>query len=260
MIRVVLLLLSAVSLSAHADLKCEVDLNYGMVVTDKSIRIIDESRTLYQINHDDQLIVGGNWIQLNQNQTEKLKELSDGIHYSVPKMIILATEGVDLAIETVEHVYVGLVGTDHKSFDKLTSALGRVKEKVKKKFIHAHGNYYIGPGSLENVDDLVDRELEAQIEEAINTSLGGVLSAIGGLTPGNNDDMEQRMEELSLRLETMGNEIERTVGPKADSLRKKAQWFCNKMGYLDRVENELRTEVKQLKDFDVIIAGKRWSD
>ncbi|WP_425325602.1 YggN family protein [Planctobacterium marinum] len=258
--RLLFLFLSIVSLSAHADLKCEADLNYGMVVTDKSIRIIDESRTLYQINSDDQLIVGGNWITLNESQTEKLKELSDGIHYSVPKMIILATEGVDLAIETVEHVYVGLVGTDHKSFDKLTSALDRVKEKVKKKFIHAHGNYYIGPGSLENVDDLVDQELEAQIEEAINTSLGGVLSAIGGLNAGNDESMELRMEELSQRLEVMGNEIERTVGPKADSLRKKAQWFCNKMGYLDRVENELRTEIKQLKDIDVIVVGKGWSD
>lgn len=256
MIRLVILFLSAISLSAHADLKCEVDLNYGMVVTDKSIRVIDESRTLYQINYDHQLIVAGNWIELNETQTEKLKELADGIHYSVPKMIILATEGVDLAIETVEHVYVGLVGTDHKSFDKLTSALDRVKDKVKKKFIHSHGNYYIGPGSLENVDDLVDQELEAQIEEAINTSLGGVLSAIGGLTPGNDEQMEQRMEELSQRLESMGNEIERTVGPKADSLRKKAQWFCNKMGYLDRVENELRNEITQLKDIDVIRVGK----
>lgn len=260
MIRLLFLFLSAFSLSAYADLKCEVDLNYGMVVTDKSIRIIDESRTLYQINYDHQLIVEGHWITLNESQTEKLKELSDGIHYSVPKMIILATEGVDLAIETVEHVYVGLVGTDHKSFDKLTSALDRVKDKVKKKFIHAHGNYYIGPGSLENVDDLVDQELEAQIEEAINTSLGGVLSAIGGLTAGNDESMELRMEELSQRLEIMGDEIERTVGPKADSLRKKAQWFCNKMGYLDRVENELRREIKQLKDTDVIVVGKGWSD
>lgn len=222
MIRLVLIFLTFAAFSAQADLKCEVDLNYGLVVTEKSIRVLNESHTLYQINHGDQLIVGGNWIQLNEKQLEKVKQFAGGLHYSVPKMIILATEGVNMAIDTVEHVYVGLVGTDHKSFEKLTSALGRVKEKVKKKFIHSSDNYYIGPGSLENVDDLVDQELEAQIEQAINTSLGGVLSAIGGLTSGDNEDMEQRMEELSQRLEVMGDEIERTVGPKADSLRKKS--------------------------------------
>lgn len=256
MIRFALILLSLISFTSEADLKCEVDLNYGLVVTEKSIRVIDESNTIYQINNANQLIVGGYWIDLNEEQARKVNELASGLHYSVPKMIILATEGVNMAIETVEHVYVGLVGTDHKSFEKLTSALGRVKEKVKKKFIHSSDNYYIGPGSLENVDDLVDQELEAQIEEAINTSLGGVLSAIGGLTSGNDEDMELRMEKLSERLEVMGNEIERTVGPKADSLRKKAQWFCNKMGHLNEIENELRKEVPQLKDVDVIIVGE----
>ena len=257
MIRFSLILLCFLSFSSNADLKCEVDLKYGMVVTEKSIRILDESHTLYQINNANQLIVGGHWIELNEKQAQKVNELASGLHYSVPKMIILATEGVNMAIDTVEHVYVGLVGTDHKSFEKLTSALGRVKEKVKKTFVHSTDNYYIGPGSLENVDELVDPELEAQLEEAINTSLGGVLSAIGGLNSGDDADMEQRMEELSLRLEVMGNEIERTVGPKVDSLRKKAQWFCNKMGYLNKVENELRKEIPQLKDFDVIIVGER---
>lgn len=246
---------SLLSFSCFADLKCEVDLNFGMVVTEDHIRILDESRTVYQINYDDQLIVGGHWIQLEAPQAAQLKELSDGIHYSVPKMITLATEGVDLAIETVEHVYVGLVGTDHKSFKKLTSALERVKEKVRKKFIHTSDNFYIGPGSLEDVDDLVDQELEAQIEEAINTSVGGVLSAIGGLTSGNDEEMERRMEELSQRLEIMGDEIERSSGPRADSLRKKAQWFCNRMSYLNSIEDQLRMDIPELTQFDVIIVG-----
>ena len=35
----------------------------------------------------------------------------------------------------------------------------------------------MGPGSLEHVDDLVDRELEEHLEEAISTSIGGILSA-----------------------------------------------------------------------------------
>lgn len=236
-------------------MKCEVDLRYGMVVTEKSIRIIDDSRTLYQINNGKQLIVGGNWIELNEQQAEKISTLAKGLHYSVPKMIILATEGVDIAIETVEHVYVGLVGTDHDSFDKLTSALGRVKKKVNSKFVHSNDNFYIGPGSLENVDELVDQELEAQIEEAINTSLGGVLSAIGGLDTSDDEEMEQRVLELSARLEEMGDEIERSVGPKADGLRKKALWFCNKMGYLNKVEDEIIKEIPQLGDYNVIIVG-----
>ncbi len=255
MLRILFVSLLFLAGTAHADLKCEVDLNYGLVVTDGSIRVISETQTMYQINGDDQLIVGGHWIHLEPEQADKLKYLSDGMHYAVPKMIILATEGVELAIDTVEHVYVGLVGMDHKSIEKLQTALERVKKKVKSKFIHSYENYYIGPGSLENVDDLVDQELEAQIEQAINTSLGGILSAIGGLTSSNDSSMEERIEDLSARLEEVGEEIERTVGPRTDTLRKKARWFCNKMKKLNSVEDQLRAEVPQLSDIDVILVG-----
>lgn len=253
MLRVVVFLSILFSLEAHAELKCDVDLNFGIVVNERQIRIIDESRTLYQINDANQLIVKGNWLELAPEQQEKLQVLANGIHYVVPKMIILATEGVELAVGTVEHVYVGLVGADHKSYDKLQSSLQRVQRRIKEKFVHAGSNFYIGPGSLENVDDLVDRELEEQLEQAINTSVGGVLSAIGGLTSGGDEETERQIQDLSERIEVMGQEIERQVGPQADSLRMKARWFCNKMHHLDSVEEKLRESIPELQAYNVIL-------
>jgi predicted butyrate kinase (DUF1464 family) len=252
MIRSVSLLVMFWVVSAHADLNCQVDLQYGLVVNDTQIRVIDESQTLYQINNNDQLIVGGQWLELDEFQQQKLKELSEGLHYVVPKMILLASEGVELAIETVEQVYLGLVGNEHDSYDKLQVAMERVKKKVKYKFIHANDNYYIGPGRLENVNDLVDRELEEQLEEAINTSLGGILSAIGRLA-SSEASTERKMEDLSQRLEVMGEEIEKQVAPKADSLKQKAIWFCNKFNSINAIEEELRDSVAALQPYNVIL-------
>ncbi|MCV2884807.1 YggN family protein [Aestuariibacter sp. AA17] len=251
------LLLCLVSINAAADLKCNVDLKYGLVVNDDHIRVIDETRTVYQINNRQQLIVQGEWIQLDPRQQADLESFAEGIHYVVPKMIILASEGVELAVDTIEHVYVGLVGTEHNSYAKIQRSLERVEKRIKERFIHASDNYYIGPGKLENVDDLVDKELEEQLEQAINTSLGGVLSAIGGLASDGTAEQEQRIEALTERLESVGQEIERHVGTKAEKLRHKAKWFCNKMHYLDRVEDNLRDKVPEMKKFNVIRSGKQ---
>lgn len=253
MLRVAVLLSILFSIEAHAELKCDVDLQFGIVVNERQIRVIDESRTIYQINDANQLIVKGEWLTLSPEQQKKLHKLANGIHYVVPKMITLATEGVELAVGTVEHVYVGLVGEDHKTYDKIQSSLQRVQRKIKEKFVHAGDNFYIGPGSLENVDDFVDRELEEQLEQAINTSLGGVLSAIGGLSSGGNAETEQQIQELSERIEVMGQEYERQVGSHSDSLRMKAKWFCNKMHYLDNIEEKLRESVPELQKYDVIL-------
>ncbi|GAB2699404.1 DUF2884 family protein [Aliiglaciecola sp. 3_MG-2023] len=244
-------------LTSFADLKCDIDLKYGVVVNERQIRVVDDhNRTVYQINDTNQLIVLGDVVQLADEQQRELEDFSTGIHYVVPKMIILATEGVQLAVETVEHVYQGLVGVDNTNYEEVQSSLQRVQNRIKERFIQANENFYIGPGRLENVNDLVDEEIEAQLEKAFNTSLGGVLSAIGGLSDGSGEETEQKVDDLSQRIEAMGQELERQVGSKAQYLRKKAHWFCKKMNHLDRIEEDLRANVPALSDINVIITSK----
>ncbi|MEH6713369.1 MAG: YggN family protein, partial [Paraglaciecola polaris] len=226
--------------------------------TNDQIRVIDNSRTVYQINQDNQLIVQGQWVSLSPKQQAELKELADGVHHVVPKMILLASEGVELAIETVEHVYIGLVGEEHESYEKLRSSLARVQSRVKEKFIHAGSSFYMGPGTLENVDDLVDRELEEQIEEAMNTSLGGILSAIGGLV-SESTSTEEKIAKLAEKIDTIGSTVEEKFSPKSQTLQQKAHWFCNEFKRLDRVENRLRQDIPQLTKYDVVSSAQSHS-
>jgi len=240
----------------HAELDCRVDLQYGFIVNENRIRVVHESVTRYQINGDDQLIVGGQWIQLNDQQKQDIKTLSDNVHEVMPKMILLAVDGVELAIDTVQQVYTGLVGTDHSSYRRIHRALKRVKKKVNKKFVHSDSNYYIGPGSLENVEEFVDQELEEELEQAINTSVGGILSAIAGLSAGNDLDMEERINALSERLEAMDEHFESNIEPQAETLRKKARWFCERMESINEIEERLRASIPQLQPFDAIVVGE----
>jgi hypothetical protein len=246
------LLLLAPTVDAGTD--CEVSLKYGVVVTGQQIRVLGHGgRGVYQINHPAQLIVKGEWIDLDEQQERELTEWSAGIHQVVPKMILLANEGVELAVETIEQVYSGLV-KDDKSQKKLQKSLKRVQMSVKEKFIRSNDNFYMGPGRLEHVDDLVDRELEEQLEEAISTSVGGILSAIGGLV-ANGESSEEKIAEISKRLESMGQEIGQTVGPKAKNLKLKAQWFCNRFKELDKAEDRLRASIKELQPYNVLLTG-----
>ena len=246
------LLLLSCTVKAGED--CEVSLNYGIVVNEQQIRVIGHGgRAMYQINHPAQLIIKGEWIELDEQQERELTELSAGIHHIVPKMILLANEGVELAVETIEHVYRGLV-KDDKSQKKLQKSLHRVQMSVKEKFIRANNNFYMGPGSLEHVDDLVDRELEEQIEEAMSTSVGGILSAIGGLV-ASGEGSEEKIAAIAKQLETMGEEISQNVRPKAETLKLKAQWFCNKFKELDKAEDRLRASIKELKPYNVLLTG-----
>jgi hypothetical protein len=252
--RLFIFILLLLSFTVEAGSDCEVSLDYGVVVSEQQIRVIGQGgRAVYQINQPAQLIVQGVWIDLDEQQERELTQLSIGIHQVVPKMILLANEGVELAIETIEQVYSGLV-KDDKSQRKLQKSLDRVQMSVKEKFIRANDNFYMGPGSLEQVNDLVDRELEEQLEEAMSTSVGGILSAIGGLA-ANGEGSEDKIAAISKQLESIGNGIGQTVGPKAETLKLKAQWFCNKFKELDKAEDRLRASVKELRPYNVLLTG-----
>ena len=210
-----------------------------------------DGRTQYQINTDGQLIVLGEWVKVSAEQQQQLRKFEQGIRYTVPKMVILATEGVDLATETVKHVYQNLVGQDSASVRRLEAALSRVQQKVQRKYVRAGDHYFIGPRSLENVDELMDTEIEQELDNAFNTTVGGLLSAIGGLSSdeaGHLIKAEQAINDF----ETMGAEIERQVGPQAQILRNKARWFCGKLQRLDSIEESLRAGIPQLAGFNII--------
>ena len=241
--------------SQAAEFTCDIDFAYGLVVNDDQVRVMDKSRTLVQINQHDQLFVQGRWQQLNPQQQAWLAEYAEGLHYVVPKMIILATEGVDLAVDTIDHVYQGLVGSDHDSYERLQESMNRVKSRVKEKFRHASDHYFIGPGSLESVDEFVDTEIEAQLEGTISTSIGGILSAISGINATNSDVDSVKLAELTRQLEAVGEQLEPDVGPKALSLKNKAHWFCDKLKQLDKTEEKLRHSVKALEPFNVITSN-----
>ncbi|WP_100655973.1 DUF2884 family protein [Alteromonas flava] len=250
------LLMTFVATQAVAGMKCRIDFKYGVVVNNSHLRVLEESRTVLQINNRQQLFIRGEWIDLDPNQEQLVSQYAEGLHYVVPKMIVLATEGVDLAIDTIDQVYQGIVGVDHDSYQRLHKAMDRAKDKIQGKFRHASNHYFIGPGSLEQVDDFVDEQIEAQLGEAISTSLGGILSAISGLNSGDGAT-EERMQALSKRLEQMSVELEDEVGSRAENLRDKAKWFCKKIEQLNRVEERMRDSIPEFAAYDIIIEATK---
>ncbi|MBU3022060.1 DUF2884 family protein [Aestuariibacter sp. A3R04] len=251
-IRACLVALLLVPASVLAGSSCDIDFAYGIAVNDNQLRIMDKSRTVVQINQRDQLFIKGRWQELTVQQRRWLRDYAKGLHYVVPKMIILATEGVELATDTVDSVYQGLVGADHESYEKLQTAMQRVRNRVKDKFRHASNHYFIGPGSLESVDDFVDSEIEAELEEAISMSVGGILSAIAGMDENKVEISDERLEEITRQLEAVGEHLDFDNGPA--SLNSKAQWFCNKLHKLDMLEEKLRKDVPTFQPYDVIIS------
>jgi hypothetical protein len=249
-----LLLTSLFNSNAFAE-KCTVNFNYGVIIAPNHIRIIDHSRTIVQINAENQLFVEGREIDLSNEQQQLISQFSLGIRNQVPEIVSIAIEGVDVALKAVNKTIGSLTGENSASQQKIQTKFDELKWRMRTRFNQSAHNYYIAPQDFADFDDIFTGEFEQEIEEIISNSIGTILLAVGEAMISDSSDEhggEQRMSTFDQRMEDMGKDLELELSASTNALEKKAEKFCLKLTELDEIESKIHHSIKQLKPFNLI--------
>ena len=140
----------------HAQTHCDVELTHGLIITDDIIRIVDNNQTRVQINQDQQLVVRGQWIELNEQETAVLHQYSMMIRDTVPELVDLATDGVNIGLSAIEDVVTGL---SDKEPEILKTQLQYVERALRDKFKRGDDFFFIALQSLSKLDDFFAQEV-----------------------------------------------------------------------------------------------------
>ncbi|AOT09649.1 YggN family protein [Pseudoalteromonas luteoviolacea] len=242
------LLLSASSF-VHADDKCDVELGHGLIITDSVIRILDNGQTRVQINNDNQLLVRGMWVELNEQETQVLQEYAKGIRDTVPELVNLATDGVNLGLSAIEQVVEGMSDSNP---EVLKTQLQYVERALMDKFKRGEDFYYIAPQSLSKIDDFFTKEISGKIHSAVHGSLGAILVSVGDAFKSREGNIESRFSDMGQRMEIISKEIDKSLQQKAAQLEVKANEYCECLNTLDETEKRLQVIVPSLAAFDLV--------
>ncbi|MFC0117571.1 YggN family protein [Pseudoalteromonas xiamenensis] len=229
--------------------KCDVELGHGLIITDDSIRIVDNNQTRVQINHDDQLLIGGYWINLNEADTIVLREYSQGIRDTVPELVNLATDGVNLGLSAIEQVVESM---SDKEPEVLKTQLQYVERALMDKFKRGDDFFFIAPQSLSKIDDFFTKEISQKIHSAVHGSLGAILVSLGDAFKSREGNIEDRINDMGQRMDIISKEIDKSLQKKAHQLEAKATEYCECLNRLDDTESRLQAIVPQLLDYDLV--------
>ncbi|TWX67245.1 DUF2884 family protein [Colwellia demingiae] len=236
--------------------QCSINLNYGVIIDPKHIRIVDKAKTQVQINNATQLFIKGREIPLSNEQQQLLTSFSVGIREQVPEIVSIAIEGVDIGLKAVNEVVAGLTGENSASQQKVQAKFEELKWRIRARFNQSANNYYIAPQDLNNLDEMFTGEFEQEIEAMISTSIGTILEAVGQSILANDnsseDDGETRITTFDKRLTTLSKGLELEVAERAKALDEKAANFCQQLTYLDQLETKLHQAIPALKDYNLI--------
>jgi hypothetical protein len=255
MIKIIALLFVALTSFSSQSQQCSVHFNYGVIIDPSHIRMIENSKTVVQINGENQLFVEGRELILTPEQEQLIGQFSLGIREQVPEIVSIAIEGVDIGLKAVNKAIGSLTGENSASQQKIQTKFDELKWRIRTRFNQSANNYYIAPQDFADFDDIFTGEFEQEIEEIISDSIGTILLAVGEAMISDNDSSrsgEQRLSTFDDRIETMGKDLELGISASANALEKKAEQFCLKLSELDKIESEIHLSIKQLTQFNLI--------
>jgi hypothetical protein len=241
------------SKALYAHDTCDVDLDAGVTINESSIEFFapdKNKQTLYKIDEDNNLIVQGDYVSLDDEQQAMVEQYSSNIRAMVPQVRSIALEGVDLALEGVNLAFNELLGEGNDVGADLTQELSSLKEEVSTRFTIENG-FTIGENGLDE-DELLGEEFEERIESAVEKavmgSMGSLLVAIGQemmFSGGDTDAFETRMESF-------GANIEQEMELRAEKIEQQADRLCVDIAEIDQIEEQLKASVESLENINVI--------
>ncbi len=247
--------MAVASTAVQAHDNCDVDLEAGFSINQSTIKFLDQhDKPLYTISNDESLMVQGKEIELNQGQQALVTRYSSSIRAIVPKAQAEALEGVDLAIEGVNLAFNELLGEGNSLGRDLTLELDQIRAEINTRMSAEHG-FSIGANGIDNGEFLgedFEQRIESVVEKAVMNSMGSLLVALGQemmFAGGDVDAFEARMENF-------GENIEQQMQVRAEKIEHQALALCHAITEIDQLEEQMKAQIKQLADINVISVNK----
>lgn len=253
-------LLASSSVFAHDS--CNIELDAGIKISKQAIEFFqgdEEDRTsLYKIVNNETLYVNGKQISLTSGQQSLVTEYSTSIRAVVPEVKNIALEGIDLAVDGVNLAFNELLGEGNSVGEDLTFELGKLRKELDARF-STDGGFYIDENGMD-IDEVFGEEFETRIEqvveEAVMHSMGSILVAVGQELLFSGGDMDS----FETRMESFGHQIEHEMETRAEEIEEKAQELCHSVVKIDQLEEQLKAEISELEDFDILVVDNDYHD
>ncbi|MCG9578343.1 YggN family protein [Vibrio tubiashii] len=242
--KVILALPILLSSQAYAA-QCKVDLKNEIHLNGERIEIVQTSGEKAIVDADNNLLIHGEKIELNNEQQQAIAQYRDNLNDYLPRAKKIAQDGLALANDIVDDVAV--------SFDA-PEAFEGVKQSMKQFYADIEARYYnngdlVLPadsfGSLsetwaedfEKAKALLNEEFIASAFNAMSEKM----KAEGGL---NLTEMANAMSELKER-------IAERLKQHAVEVEQQGEEFCDSLDQMAEQEQQLHKKIPELKDYQL---------
>ena len=218
-------LLATASLSASAkDFECDVNSDYDLSITPKSLILTRDSGSPKTIvMRSGRLFVDDRWVELSSEDSARIAEYEKQARATMPLAQAIGRDAADIAFTTLGEVAAGLSATPDQTRAHLAKARAQIDVRLARSVT---ANRFNGNDLGKGIADAIGEALPVVIGDIVGGAIG---AAFSGDTA--------RIE----RLNSIDKEVERRVEPRAKLLEARAEQLCRRMEALDQIDDAWRT-------------------
>lgn len=231
--------------------ECQMAFRHGLLIAPDHIRIMQNSRTHVQINEDKQLFIAGEWITLADDETVLLRQYSQGLRKSVPEIVSIAVDGVELGLSSIESMLVGIGSKSQQA--EWQELVRETTFQWMSRFVRTNEHFYLAPQSLNELDYFLNGELKPQLDNLARHTVGAVWGALRVALRESDSNFERSENQDWRSVGQLVDKINLGLDAKAVELEEKSALFCQRMQELDQIEHQLQHKIPQLKNYDVVV-------
>ena len=237
------LLLSGLLLStaATASADCTIKLQQDIRVSNESMRITHQHKTLYEIHQGGHLSIDGNVVNLSPQQRAMAEEYAGEIAALVPRWIAMVSEALILTESSLEMALGDAFGPESEAALKSTGAVAQARKNFERRAMPAKGEYRLFASEYNDLEDT----LEEDLEDTIGSAMGAVFAEIGRSLASGEGSFMQKMDAFGEHMQRMGE----AMGNAGEVLKETGEELCISVKDIQQLETEIAKEIPQLAEY-----------
>lgn len=229
------------------NIDCNIELNYTLETGPDETTVSHDGKALFSLNPQQGLFIDSQQYTLDPAQRQLAQQYQTELHQSAKQMVALSLNAVEVAMLGVKVALTALSGEETPN-DQLAAVLGKARTQVLAKFQQDGDVYRIGANGINQLDNVFDEEMEAEIAAALEVSAGQLVwtALKAALTGG---------ATLEHDAEKIAEQMEQNIAQQAEVLVSSAESFCTQVKEVEILETRLQAAIPQLAAYDLIAVG-----
>jgi hypothetical protein len=238
--------------SSFAD-SCHLTIDSHVTMDAENILVTANNGDRLLLKGDNQLLVNDSPITINSRQQLLVDEYRRQLRTTIPAVVDIALEAVDIGLTAVSDVFSALVGTEPPA--DLRLALNNFRAEINARMAH-QGQVVRLDGNSADLSgpafDKITADLQTSLESAMASSIGTIIMGLGQSIEAGEGSLDERIKGFAQRFERLGEELEAKVKSRTGALEERASGLCDQMAELQAAEQNLQAEVPGLQAFSLI--------